>query len=162
MKDKSVISSQSHTADSVSTSRTEFVQNSFFEDIRTDSFTITETLETHQVFDSLGITVFKPVRTERILSRSNSAQITRKDSTRSASLDSTATAINSTASDSYQLHKESEAQEMIGDIVGGVVKSFIPSWIKYFLGFLILITGIVYWIWLKRRLKKDTDAIPPA
>lgn len=161
-KDKSITITSDSDSTSVTVQEEQKVEFKSMLDLISQEMKMEERTETHQAFDSAGIIVFKPVVHTKSLALKAEKRSASIDSTVTLARDSVYGSVKSREAESLELYKESEGQEIIGEIVGGVVGSFVPSWIKYFLGFLILLSGLVYWLWLRRRLKKENDGIPPA
>lgn len=161
-KDKNVTITSDSDSTSVTVQEEQKVEFKSMLDLINQEMKMEERTETHQAFDSAGVTVFKPVVHTKSVSVKSEKINASIDSTVTQARDSVSGSVKSHELQNLQLHKESEGQEIVGEIVGGVVKSLIPSWVKYFTGFLIGMTGLVYWIWLRRKLKKEKDGIPPA
>lgn len=164
-KDKNVTITSDSDSTSVTVQEEQKVEFKSMLDLINQEMKMEERTETHQAFDSAGVTVFKPVVHTKSLALKSEKRSASIDSTVSQARDSVSGSVKSQELQNLQLHKESEGQEIgdiVGDVVGGVASSFFPWWVKYFTGFLIGMTGLVYWIWLRRKLKKEKDGIPPA
>lgn len=160
-KDKSITISTDVDSTAVSIQEEIKVEKKSLLELLSQDWEMEDRIETHQAFDSAGITVFKPVVHTRTTSLKSESVSSSMDSVVFEKRDSISGSLKSQELENLELHKESEGQEVVGQIVNGVVDSFIPSWTKYFTGMLILLTGLLYWLWLNRKLKKEKDGIPP-
>jgi hypothetical protein len=161
-KQKSITITSDRDSTTVTVQQEQKVEFKSVLDLINQEMKMEERTETHQAFDSAGITVFKPVILTKSLAVKSEKISASRDSTVTQARDSVSGSVKSQDAQNLQLYKESEGQEIVGEIVGGVVGSFVPFWIKYFIAFLILLTGLVYWQWLRRKLKKEKDEITPS
>lgn len=118
-----------------------------------ENISVTLSRSGFQAFDSAGVTVFKPETVSETISRTTEQENKDIAVSEESSQDSITASKKQQSSEILDLKKESESE----GIFGGIMDAIMPSWTRIILAFLVVLIPLISAIWLKRRLKKQTD-----